>query len=154
MGGRQIKSRFSLLLAMSNPLRIAVVGSGIGVEHIKGYRELPELFDLKILCDVNVERAAPVAEKYEIRKVTESFAEVCRRADIDVIDICTPPGFHFRQIQAALRAGKHVICEKPLVGSLAEVDSSCGSGEGMRPSGDAHFSISIWPRFAETQTPG
>ena len=59
---------------MSNPLRIAVIGSGIGVEHIKGYRELPELFDLKILCDVNVERAAPVAEKYQIRKVTESFA--------------------------------------------------------------------------------
>lgn len=111
---------------MSNPLRIAVIGSGIGVEHIKGYRELPELFDLKILCDVNVERAAPVAEKYQIRKVTESFAEVCRRADIDVIDICTPPGFHFRQIQAALRAGKHVICEKPLVGSLAEVDSLAG----------------------------
>jgi predicted dehydrogenase len=107
---------------MSNGLRIAVVGAGIGAEHIKGYQELPELFEIKALCDVQIERAAAVAEKYGIQKVTGSFDEVCRRADIDVIDICTPPGFHLGQIQAALQAGKHVICEKPLVGSLAEVD--------------------------------
>jgi predicted dehydrogenase len=107
---------------MSNALRIAVVGAGIGAEHIKGYQELPELFEIKALCDVQIERAAAVAEKYGIQKVTGSFDEVCRRADIDVIDICTPPGFHLGQIQAALQAGKHVICEKPLVGSLAEVD--------------------------------
>jgi predicted dehydrogenase len=107
---------------MTNLLRIAVIGAGIGVEHIKGYQELPELFDLKVLCDVQIERAAAVAEKYGIPKVSDSFDEVCRRSDIDVIDICTPPGLHPVQIQAALRAGKHVICEKPLVGSLAAVD--------------------------------
>jgi predicted dehydrogenase len=107
---------------MSNALQIAVVGSGIGAEHIKGYQELPELFEVKVLCDVDVERAAPVAEKYGIPKVTGSFDEVCRRPDIDVIDVCTPPGFHLDQIQLALKAGKHVICEKPLVGSLAAVD--------------------------------
>ena len=117
---------------MSNSLKIAVVGSGIGVEHLKGYQELPELFDVKVLCDVSLERALPVAEKYGIPKVAESFDEVCRRADIDVIDICTPPSFHQGHIQAALKAGKHVICEKPLVGSLAAVDavsrlaSECG----------------------------
>ena len=108
---------------MSNALKIAVVGSGIGVEHLKGYQELPELFDVKVLCDVSLERALPVAEKYGIPKVAESFDEVCRRADIDVIDICTPPSFHQGHIQAALKAGKHVICEKPLVGSLAAVDA-------------------------------
>jgi predicted dehydrogenase len=107
---------------MSNGLRIAVVGAGIGAEHIKGYQELPELFEIKVLCDVQIERAAAVAEKYGIQKVTSSFDEVCRRSDIDVIDICTPPGFHLGQIQAALQGGKQVICEKPLVGSLAEVD--------------------------------
>ena len=44
-----------------------------------------------VLCDVNRERAAPVAEKYGIPEVAGSFDEVCRRSDIDVIDICTPP---------------------------------------------------------------
>ena len=108
---------------MSNALRIAVVGSGIGVEHIKGYQELPELFEVKVLCDVNVERAFPVAENYGIRKVVGNFDKVCARPDIDVIDLCTPPAFHLAQIQSALKAGKHVICEKPLVGNLAALDS-------------------------------
>jgi predicted dehydrogenase len=107
---------------MSDALQIAVVGSGIGAEHIKGYQELSELFEVKVLCDVNRERAASVAEKYGIPEVTGSFDEVCRRSDIDVIDVCTPPGLHLEQIQAALQAGKEAICEKPLVGSLAAVD--------------------------------
>jgi predicted dehydrogenase len=42
---------------------------------------------------------------------------------IDVIDICTPPGIHRPQVEAALAAGKHVVCEKPLTGSLADVDA-------------------------------
>ncbi len=42
--------------------------------------------------------------------------------DLDVISICTPPHLHFEQIQQVLAAGKHAICEKPLVGSLKEVD--------------------------------
>jgi predicted dehydrogenase len=119
---------------MSDCLRIAVVGAGIGVEHIKGYQELPELFAVKVLCDVQIERAAAVAQKYGIQQVSASFDDVCRRSDIDVIDICTPPAFHPGQIQTALKAGKHVICEKPLVGSLAAVDlvSHLASESGCR----------------------
>jgi predicted dehydrogenase len=109
--------------AMSNPLRVVVVGSGIGVEHLKGYQELPELFAVQALCDVNRERALPVAQQFGLPEVIESFEEVCRRPEIEVIDICTPPSLHFGQIQAALRAGKQVICEKPLVGGLEEVDA-------------------------------
>ena len=46
-----------------------------------------------------------------------------RRGDLDIIDICTPPDMHLRQAVAALEAGRHVILEKPLVASLAEVDA-------------------------------
>jgi predicted dehydrogenase len=108
---------------MSDLLRIAVVGTGIGAEHIKGYQELPEQFAVKVLCDIDRQRALPVAEKYRIPQISESFEEICGRPDIDVIDICTPPDFHLSQIEAALKAGKHVICEKPLVGGLEAVDS-------------------------------
>ncbi len=107
---------------MSVPLRIALVGSGIGVEHIKGYQELPDLFDIRVLCDVNRERATPVAQKYGIQTLCGSFDEVCLREDIDVVDICTPPALHLDQIGTALNAGKHVICEKPLAGSVADID--------------------------------
>jgi predicted dehydrogenase len=107
---------------MSSPLRIAVVGSGIGVEHIKGYLELPDLFEIKVFCDLNRERSTAVAQKYGIQALSESFDEVCQREEIDVIDICTPPALHLDQIRTALKAGKHVICEKPLAGSVADVD--------------------------------
>src|SRR5215471_8278347 len=108
---------------MSPPLRIAVVGSGIGASHIEGFQQFPDLFDVKIICDLNLQRATQVATKYRIQEVTDRFDKLCCRPDIDVLDICTPPNLHLDQIQSALKAGKHVFCEKPLVASLAAVDS-------------------------------
>lgn len=108
---------------MPAQLQIAVVGSGIGAEHIRGFQTFPDLFNVKLICDLDRQRAAPLAEKYRIEEIASSFDEVCRRPEIDVIDICTPPNRHFEQIQAALKSRKHAICEKPLVGSLAELDS-------------------------------
>jgi predicted dehydrogenase len=55
---------------MGFPLRIAVAGSGIGASHIEGFQELSNLFDIRILCDVNRERAAAVAENTESRTRT------------------------------------------------------------------------------------
>ena len=111
---------------MSDPLIIAVVGAGIGEAHIRGYQEIPNLFEVKVLCDVNVERATPLAAKYGIPERVASFDEVCRRSDVDIIDLCTPPNLHLEQIKGALKSGKHVICEKPLVGSLAALDFLSG----------------------------
>ena len=108
---------------MSDSLKIAVVGSGIGASHIQGFQEIPNLFEVKVLCDVNVERAKSLAAKYGIPEVVACFDEICRRPDVDVIDICTPPNLHLEQIKGALESGKHVICENPLVGSLAALDS-------------------------------
>lgn len=108
---------------MRNVLQVAVIGSGIGAEHVKGFQELPHFFAVNVICDLNIERAQALAEKYGVPEVTDSFEAVCRRPDIDVIDICTPPHLHLEQIQSALKAGKQVICEKPLVGSLAALDS-------------------------------
>jgi predicted dehydrogenase len=108
---------------MRSPLQIAVVGSGIGAQHIEGFQAFPDLFRVQLLCDLDGQRAAAVAEKYRIPQITSSFAEACDRPDIDVIDICTPPNLHLEQITRALNSGKHVICEKPLVGSLAAADA-------------------------------
>jgi len=76
---------------MSGPLKIAVVGSGIGASHIQGFQEIPNLFEVKILCDVNVERAKSLAAKYGIPEVVGSFDEICRRPDVDVVDIVRRP---------------------------------------------------------------
>ena len=110
---------------MSEPRiwRVAVVGGGVGRNHIaQGYRKHPDKFHVQALCDVDAARLVSVGEEFSIPRRTRSFDEVLRMDDVDIVDICTPAARHFGQILAALAAGKEVVCEKPLVGSLAEVD--------------------------------
>ena len=52
-----------------------------------------------------------------------TFEEAIARDDVDIVDLCTPPSLHLEQITAALAAGKHVVCEKPLVASLRDCDT-------------------------------
>jgi predicted dehydrogenase len=108
---------------MSRVLNVAVVGAGIGRSHIvEGYVPNPDLFRVVALCDINAERLMVVADEFGIPRRVTDFDDLLAMDDIDVIDICTPPMVHYPQLVAALGAGKHVICEKPLVGSLREVD--------------------------------
>jgi predicted dehydrogenase len=103
-------------------LRVAVVGAGIGAAHVRGYLAVSERFEVVAVCDIDAARAQRVADEHNVQRVVTSLAEVCAMDELDVVDICTPPHLHFEQIQLALAAGKHAICEKPLVGSLREVD--------------------------------
>ena len=109
---------------MSKIFNVAVVGCGIGRSHIvEGYLPNAGKFKVKVLCDLNAERLTAVADEFGIAGRIASFDDILAMDDIDVVDICTPPGLHFPMVMAALKAGKHVICEKPLVGSLAQVDA-------------------------------
>lgn len=123
---------------MSEKLRVAVVGcGGIGKVHITAYRQLAQEYDLLAVCDVDEARARQVAAEYGIPRVSGDLGEVCRMDDLDVIDLCTPPYLHFAQVRQVLAAGKHAICEKPLVGSLKEVDelarAEAASGRRVMP---------------------
>jgi predicted dehydrogenase len=63
-----------------------------------------------------------VGDEFAIPRRTATFDEVLRMDDVGIVDICTPPSLHVPQALAALAAGKEVVCEKPLAGSLADVD--------------------------------
>lgn len=106
----------------SRRLRVAVVGAGIGRAHVRGYQDVADRFEVAALCDIDTSRAQAVADEYHIPLVVSSLDELCRVDELDIIDICTPPHLHFEQVQQVLAAGKHAICEKPLVSSLREVD--------------------------------
>jgi len=108
---------------MTRRLRVAIVGTGIGGTHLAGFRALPDLWEVVAVCDVDWERAAALAAAHGVRRVESDLARLVGDPAIDVVDLCTPPYQHFAQISAVLEAGQHVICEKPLVGSLAEVDA-------------------------------
>jgi predicted dehydrogenase len=107
---------------MTRRYRTAIIGAGIGAQHLDGFLAHPELFEVAVVCDLDRERARGLAAKAPGCGVSDSFDEVLAMADVDVVDICLPPSLHGEAILAALAAGKHVVCEKPLVGSLAEVD--------------------------------
>jgi len=103
-------------------LRVAVVGGGIGLQHLAAFRDLPEQFEIAALVDPAPERRELAAKLFEIPQLLESLEEALTLENLDIVDICTPPHLHGEMIRAGLEAGKHVICEKPLVGSLAECD--------------------------------
>lgn len=108
---------------MSKIYNVAIVGCGIGRSHIvEGYLPNSDKYRVVALCDLNPERLKQVADEFGVERRITDFSELLGMDDIDIIDVCTPPMVHYGQIVAALGAGKHVVCEKPLVGSLKEVD--------------------------------
>lgn len=103
-------------------LNVAVVGLGIGTVHIEeGYLPNAERFRLGAICALDHDRLDELGDRFGIGHRTTDFDALLDRDDIDVIDICTPPYLHFEQSLKALRAGKHVICEKPVCATRAEI---------------------------------
>ncbi len=101
---------------------VAVVGAGIGAEHVAGYGELPDRFRVATICDLDAGRAAMLARRVPGCVVATDVDLVLRDPSIDVVDVCVPPSLHAELARRALAAGKHVVCEKPLAGSLRAVD--------------------------------
>jgi predicted dehydrogenase len=99
---------------------VAVVGLGIGQMHVWSWRRMKDRFTVAAVCDVDDAKARESAGRIGAAVLT--FDEVLDREDIQIVDLCTPPSVHVEQITAALLAGKHVVCEKPVVGSLAAID--------------------------------
>jgi predicted dehydrogenase len=106
---------------MTRQVRVAVIGAGIGAAHVEAYCANPALYQVAVVCDLDAARAARIAGNAGAT-VETSYDAVLRRDDIELIDICLPPALHATAIEQALRAGRHVLCEKPLVGSLREVE--------------------------------
>jgi predicted dehydrogenase len=108
---------------MTNPkLRVALVGLGIGRQHALAYKNLSDRFALDAVCALEENAVQSAAAEFGAQHALTTFEDVLALPDIDVIDICTPPYLHAPQAEAALRAGKHVICEKPLAASLDVID--------------------------------
>jgi predicted dehydrogenase len=108
---------------MTSIMNAAVVGCGIGKSHMLAFQKLPEAFKLQAICELDAARAEAIAGELKVPKTYNSLDALCADPEIDVIDLATPPHLHFQQIQQVLAAGKHVICEKPLVASLKHVDT-------------------------------
>ncbi|MEH7235323.1 Gfo/Idh/MocA family protein [Bacillus sp. JJ1562] len=100
--------------------RIGVIGLGsISDMHLKSYSE-NENVEIYATCDVNKERAQVTAEKYGARYAYSDYHELLANEEIDAVSICTWNNTHAEISIAALKAGKHVLCEKPLAKTVEE----------------------------------
>ena len=109
-----------------NDVGIGIVGYGMmGRAHAYGYTVAPRIRDLAVTPRLRaisgrdagaVERAA---WRYGVEEWTTDWRALVERPDVDIVDVCTPPGTHAEIVEAAVAAGKAVLCEKPLTADYA-----------------------------------
>ncbi len=106
---------------MTRQLKVAMIGlGGIAIWHMPGW-EASDLADVVTCCDIREEAVDTWQTEYQIGQGTTDPAEIFSDPDIDIVDICTPNRSHAPLVIAALDAGKHVICEKPLAPTPNEI---------------------------------
>ncbi|MCG6882165.1 MAG: Gfo/Idh/MocA family oxidoreductase [Silicimonas sp.] len=127
---------------------VAIVGAGIGAQHLDGFLALPERFRVATICDLNGSRAEAIGSANGIPTRTDLRA-VVNDPYIDIVDICLPPHLHLATCVEALEAGKTVICEKPLVTSLAEADALAAAVEATGLNVFPVFQYRFGPGFAQ-----
>lgn len=113
---------------------IGIAGYGImGKAHSYAYTAAPVMRRLRhrprlrVISGRDRDKVAAAAAAYGIEEWVDDWSELVRRPDVDIVDICTPPGTHAEIAAAAAAAGKAVICEKPLAISYAEARLAAGA---------------------------
>ena len=97
----------------AQPLKIGVVGLGVGEQHVIGYQAIPGC-EVVAVCDIDAEKLAAVADRNDVAERYTDARKVTEHPAIDVVSICSYDDAHAQQVISALRAGKHVMVEKPL----------------------------------------
>jgi len=109
------------------PLNVGLIGYGfMGRTHSNAYRKVTHFFDveyqpnLKMVCGLVEAEAKAFAARWGYEAYTTNWHEVIDRKDVDVVDICVPNNVHAEIAIAAAKAGKAIVCEKPLALNVAE----------------------------------
>ncbi|QHA93102.1 Gfo/Idh/MocA family oxidoreductase [Bacillus sp. N1-1] len=103
-------------------IKIGLIGAGfMGKAHVVGYSNVPKLFwpapavpELKTVCDIDEETAKDAKGRFGFKEWTTDWRDIINDPEIDAVSICTPNDSHAKISIAALEAGKHVLCEKPI----------------------------------------
>lgn len=105
---------------MTTTLKIGMIGTGsIAHEHIQAYQKMDNV-ELVAFCDINPSQLNHMADRYGISETYSSKEALLASADIDAVSVCTWNAAHAECAIAALNAGKHVLCEKPMATSVAD----------------------------------
>ena len=108
---------------MAKKVRLGVIGNG-GIAngaHLPGYSLIPDDCEIFALCDIDPVPLHQTAAKYpQVKHLFEDYNKMLEMPEIDAVSVCTPNYVHFAPTIAALKAGKHVLCEKPIAMNATE----------------------------------
>jgi len=113
------------------PLGVGIIGFGfMGRTHTFAHRSIPLYYDpppvrceLRAVCRTTQQGAAEAMEVGGFARCTTDPMEVIAAENVDIVHVCTPNHLHFEQLRAAIQAGKHIYCDKPVTGSLQEAEA-------------------------------
>ena len=104
-------------------LKAGVIGAGnAGNWHANAIKKLPETCEVAAVADVDERRLQRFAGKHKAARLYADYREMLSREDLDTVHVCLPHHLHGSVTVAVLRAGKHVLCEKPIATTLEEAD--------------------------------
>jgi predicted dehydrogenase len=116
-----------------NRLKIGVVGTGVGRLHLQGYQTIPNEAEIVALCDVNEARLKEIGDSYNIPLRFTDYQALFTSGEIEAVSICLPNNLHAPASLAALEAGLHVLCEKPLAQNSAAAQTIVEAAEKASP---------------------
>jgi predicted dehydrogenase len=104
----------------SKSIKLGIIGVGqIGKSHIRTYQNVPDC-EIVAVADIDKKEGKRVAAEFDIPRVYTKFREMLKEDEIDAVDVCLHNNFHAPVTIAALEAGKHVYCEKPMAGAYPD----------------------------------
>ena len=140
---------------MNERLNVGIIGVGtISQTHISQYQAYPRA-NLYAICDSDTEWLADAAELYKPEKSFHNYHDMLADPQLDAVSICLPTGYHAEATVAALRAGKHVLCEKPMAINANEArvmrDVAQSTGKKLMISQNQRFeeNVQLMKRHAE-----
>ncbi|WP_171586755.1 Gfo/Idh/MocA family oxidoreductase [Arthrobacter sp. 260] len=126
------------------PIRTALIGTGnIARVHAEGMQKLADRGSIVAAVDVDPERLAEFCDKWDIPNRYTSMTDLLAAEELDLVHLCTPPGFHRDQAVEALRSNVNVLCEKPPALTLVEIDEITAAEK----VSDASFATVFQHRF-------
>ena len=128
-----------------NPVRLAVIGTGgMANWHAENFRKNPAC-RIVAACDVDASRARAFAAKHDIPHAFSSAEELLKGLDFDAVTIVTPDAFHAPVSLLCLKAGKHVLCEKPLAVNYGDATKMVAAAKRAGVVNMVNFSYRDWP---------
>ncbi|MGW0531411.1 Gfo/Idh/MocA family protein [Streptomyces sp. NPDC003032] len=128
--------------AGKRPLGVGMVGYAfMGAAHSQGWRTVGRVFDLPVrpvlsaVCGRDGGAVRAAADRLGWAAAETDWRALIARDDVDLVDICTPGDSHAEIAVAALEAGKHVLCEKPLANTVEEAEAMAEAAERARARG-------------------